>query len=63
MYGLKVTPFMFSVAIHTFREGTPLVRGMKLARNVKLNYFKWDAFILFLIPDTLNHLCVLQSGL
>lgn len=33
--------------------------GMKPARNVKLIYFVWVAFILFLIPATWNHLCVL----
>jgi hypothetical protein len=32
---------------------------MKLARNVELICFVWDAFIFFLIPATWNHLCVL----
>lgn len=50
---------MFSVAIQVFRKGTALSGRYELARNVKLIYFIWDAFVFFLIPATWNHLCVL----
>lgn len=57
--GLKVTHLCLLLQYRCSGKELPLVGGTKLARNMKLIYFVWDAFIFFLIPATWNHLCVL----
>lgn len=61
MNGLKITHLCFLLQYRCSGKELPLAGSMKLARNVKLIYFVWDAFIFFLIPATRNHLSVLRQ--